>query len=354
MTSAEIVRELRAAVPAAPETLRARIRTLEAPPARTAPSRVPRWARGRRWLVLAVPAAACLAIAAGAVQGVLDQPRASRDAAQPPAGATTDAAIAGAASGQSPPTLETNTTRLNEKASAPPVAGADAAATPRLERYAAQLTLEVADSDAVSKATQEAIAAVRDLGGYVVSAQVSTGTVAQSSLMLRVPHDKAQEAFVRLQGLGKIVQQNVRIDDLQASADQLDRVIANQRARLAVIVDRLATASLDESERARLEAERDLLKSRLAANRRARTGVTNEARTATLQLELRTPENSIVTPVPGRFDRSLDRVVDILALEAAIVATTAAVLLPFLLLGGAIWFGRRGLRRRVEHDLLGA
>ena len=169
-----------------------------------------------------------------------------------------------------------------------------------------------------------------------------------------MPHDKAQEAFVRLQGLGKILQQNVQIDDLQESADSLDKAIARQRAQLAAVEAQLARLDLGAAERAQLEARRDVLKSQLAATRRSRTATTNEARTATLQLELRTPDSSLVVPVKDPFDRSIDRVVEILALEAVIVATAAAVLLPFALLGAAIWFGRRGLKRRMEHDLLGA
>lgn len=351
MTSADIVRELRATPPVAPQALRLRVRSLETPPA--TPSRVMRLGgglRGRRWVMVALPTAAAAAVVAGAITGAFDNPTA-RDAVATAPIEKIQSQTGSSAADSSAATLKTAAPdAITELA---PAYGTVAPSSGRLERYAAQLTLEVADGDAISEATQDAIAATRSLGGYVVSAQVANGETGSASLTLRVPHERAQDAFARLQGLGKVIQQNVQLDDLQEGADRLDKTIARQRAQLAAIQAKLAGTDLDPAERTRLEMRRDVLKAELAATRRTRTAVTNEARTATLQLELRTPEASQVIPAPGPFDRSLDRVVDILALEAAIVATTAAVLLPFLLVGCAFWFGRRGLRRRMENDLLG-
>lgn len=350
MTSADIVRELQAAAPVASDALRLRIAELEARPKPASPRLFGGRAR-RRFALLALPAAAALAVVAGAVTGALDDPSATRDLARPPqtneASSMADGVTAGGSAADS-------ATTYKQGAATPPTAGARLESSARLERYAAQLTLEVPDSDAVSKTTQAAIAAVRDLGGYVVSAQVATGGVAQASLTLRVPHEQAEEAFVRLQGLGKIVQQNVQIDDLQETADAHDRTIARLRTQLATVLGRLAGTELDTVERSQLEARRDLLKGQLDATRRARSATGREASVASISLELRTPEGSQVVPPVGRFDRSLDRVVDILALEAVALATAAAVLLPFALVGAALWLGRRGLRRRVEHDLLEA
>jgi len=349
MTSADIVRELHEATPVAPHTLRLRVRSLETPAASPLPSQRLRGVlQGRRWVMIALPTAAAAAVVAGAVTGAFDNP-ATRESA-PTATTERQPPTAGSAADSSTATLKAAAPNATELA---PAYGTVAPSAGRLEQYAAQLTLEVADGDAVSKATQDAIAAIRSLGGYVVSAQVANGETGSASLTLRVPHDQAQEAFARLQGLGKVIQQNVQLDDLQEGADRLDKAIARERAQLAAIQAKLAGPDLDTTERARLEARRDVLKSQLAAARRARTAVTTAAQTATLQLELRTPESSQVVPVPSRFDRSLDRIVDILVLEAAIVATTAAILLPFLLVAGAFWFGRRGLRRRMENDLLG-
>ena len=78
MTSAEIVRELRAARPAAPHVLRARVEAIAAstPPA-PRPSLAGRLLPRRRALLVAFPVAAALAVASAGVIGVV----APRDAA---------------------------------------------------------------------------------------------------------------------------------------------------------------------------------------------------------------------------------------------------------------------------------
>ena len=76
MTSADIVRELQGARPVASDALRLRIRTLEPAPARTpgrllARLRLPELPR-RRGLLIALPAAALLAVAAAGITGALE------------------------------------------------------------------------------------------------------------------------------------------------------------------------------------------------------------------------------------------------------------------------------------------
>ena len=83
MTSADIVRELQAATPVAPQALRLRVRALEAPATTSSSSRLRGAFRGRRWVMLVVPTAAAAAVVAGAITGVFDNPRSTRDAASP-------------------------------------------------------------------------------------------------------------------------------------------------------------------------------------------------------------------------------------------------------------------------------
>ena len=59
--------------------------------------------------------------------------------------------------------------------------------TGRAQRYSASLTLAVEDTDALSEATQRALAIARDLGGYVVAVRYATGDEGASSVTLRVP-----------------------------------------------------------------------------------------------------------------------------------------------------------------------
>jgi Domain of unknown function (DUF4349) len=356
MTSADIVRELQGARPVASDALRLRIRTLEPTPAHSPGGfltrlRMPKQPR-RRGLVIVIPAAALLAVAAAGITGALE------------GGSPTEQLEAGrTAKTSAPPGEDASTTgadrdALAESATAQatlaPGATAPSPATTRAERYAAQLTLEVADPDAVSAATQQALKITRDLGGYIVSAQVASGETGYGSLTLRVPHARAQEAITRLTQLGTIIAQNVQVEDLQSSLDALTKRITQLRTQLAAIDARLLAGDLDSVERAQLQARRGVLREELSTATRGKTAVNAEAQNATISLELRTPEGSNVVPVPSGFDRAIDRALEILAWEAVAVAFTALVLGPLGLLALLAWAGRRTSRRRAEARVLGA
>ena len=79
-----------------------------------------------------------------------------------------------------------------------------------------------------------------------------------------------------------------------------------------------------------------------------------EARNATIQLTLQTPEASAVVPAPVALDGALDRAGAVLAREAAIVLHALVIVGPFALVALRGWLGRRGLRRRQDAELLSA
>ena len=83
-----------------------------------------------------------------------------------------------------PTTVERSSTAESGTTLVAPPAAADTATiqkaapgpvTGRAQRYVANLTLSVEDTDALSEATQRALSIARDLGGYVVSVQYATG-----------------------------------------------------------------------------------------------------------------------------------------------------------------------------------
>ena len=156
------------------------------------------------------------------------------------------------------------------------------------QRYSAQLTLAVKDVDGLSDATQKALQITRDLGGYVVSVSYATSDTGVSSLTLKVPTANVQDALVRLTGLGKIVSQQVQIDDLQGQVDELTKRETALRGQIARLSARLADPDLDAETRATLEARRDAARAELARVRTTRAQVNAEARYATIQLTLQT------------------------------------------------------------------
>ena len=307
----------------------------------------------RRFTLVAVPALAVLLLAVAGVAGLLDsgsQPGGveairsnldQRDATAP--GATTSSP--GYEAG---PALKAGT-----------VGGAADAATPaptpgRAQRYSAQLTLTVKDIDALSDATQRALQVTRDLGGYLVTASYATTETGVSSLTLKVPSENVQQAIVRLSALGKIVGQQVQIDDLQGQVDELTRRETALRQQIARLSARLASTELSAETRAALVARRDAARSELASLKATHAQVDAEARFATIQLTMMTPEASTVVPVASGFDNAVDRAVEILAVEATIVLYALVVAGPLVLLLLLAWLTRRAVRRRQEEELLSA
>ena len=144
MTVNEIVDELRASRPRASDALRLQVLAVASQPAAPRPSLLDRF-RGPRRLVLALPVAAGLAVAAAIAVGVTRPQPAGREAAAP---ATTVERLAGTSSeAYAGPSAD---------ASAGAMKAAPAPTTDRAQRYSATLALGVDDTDALSDATQRA------------------------------------------------------------------------------------------------------------------------------------------------------------------------------------------------------
>jgi hypothetical protein len=346
MTSAELITELQAVRPVADAALRDRVRTIAAAEPAQKAWRLPRPSL-RRFALVAVPATAVVLLGLAGVTGLLDSGSA------PPAGIE-------AVQGNGGTTVSGPKRQLAPQAKADTAGGAGLSPTTpsptpgRAQSYSAQLTLSVKDVDALSAATQQAQRITRDLGGYIVTVSYATSDSGSSSLTLKVPAASVQDAIVRLGGLGKIVSQQVQIDDLQGQVDELTRRETALRARIAVLSARLAATDLDAATRATLEARRDAARLELARVRTARAQVNGEARYATIQLNLQTPQASVIPVAPSRWDRAVDRAGEILAIEATVLLYSLVVVGPLALLLVLAWLGRRGLRRRQDDQLLSA
>jgi hypothetical protein len=341
MTSPDLIHELRVTRPAAPTALRARVREIAAEEATPRASFWPRLSLPvRRIALVAVPAAAAVAIASAGVLGIA---RSDGEVA-----VLRDRAGTNESFEKSVPQAATPETRQGTLSQ-------DSAIAPdldRAQRVSATLTVEVADSDGVSQAAQKALALTESLGGHVVSANVSTGDEGSAALTVRVPVAKVQDAVVQLSALGRIVSQQVTIDDLQATLDTLERRERSVRAQIALVSARLETEDLDATTRARLESRLQTLRSELRQLRRATAATNAEARMSTIQLSVVTPGVLGAVPVPSRLDRTLDEALNVLVWESVVALAIAIVVAPFALLLLAMWLGRRFYRRREEDRLL--
>jgi Domain of unknown function (DUF4349) len=343
MSVNDIVDELRATRPQASDALRLQVLAVASQPITRRPSLLDR-VRPPRRLMLAVPAAAGLAVAAAIAVGVTRPAQEAREAGAPVTAGEQAAGSTTSTDAFSGPSADSATRA--QKAAPGPALG-------RAQRYSATLALGVDSTDELSDATQRALGIVRDLGGFVVSARYATGIEGTSSLTLRVPSAKAADAVTRLSSLGTILAQDVQIQDLQEPLDGIDRELERLRAQLAAVTAQLGRAET-AAERARLEERRSQVRAELQQLRASRAATAAEARTATIQLELRTEEGSSVVPPASRLDRALDRALDVLAWEAIVVLALAVAVAPIAVLGAAIWLARRMQRRRDDDRLLAA
>jgi hypothetical protein len=332
--SPELIHELRASRPTAPLELRARVRELAAETP-TAPA----W-RGwrfpvRRSLAIAVPAAAALALASAGILGLARSDVTSQTFAD----AARDKA-----------TLESAATPGAGDSAIP--LGQGTAADDRAQRVSATLTVEVDDADAVSRAAQEALDLTRSLGGFVVSSSVSTGEEGSAAITVRVPVERVQDAITSLSGLGRIVTQQVTIEDRQQTLDELERREAAVRSEIARIRARLRTEDLDAQTEAVLRSRLQTLRAELTGLRTSISTTRSEASMSTIQLTVVTPGAFGAVAPPSRIDRTIDEALNVLAWEAIIALGVLVVLAPFALVVLAAWLGRRLYRRNEEERLL--
>jgi hypothetical protein len=345
-SSPDLIQELRASRPAAPTDLRARVREIAAREAAVAPSpfaRIRRRLPERRLALVALPAAATIAIAAAGVAGLARSDAPSTVALEQQF-STRDTMPESAAPGKALPPTTLGATDQTQRSSVAP--------DDRATRTSATLTVEVADSDGVSESAQKALDLTRRLGGHVVSASVVTGEGANAAITVRVPSSRVQEAVTQLSALGEIVSQQVSIEDLQATLDQLERRERSVRSQIAVLVARLDSESLDAETRARLQARLQNLRTELRGLRSSQSGIRSEARMATIQLTVVTPEASGGAAPASRLDRTLDEALNVLVWEGVIALAILIVAAPFALFGVALWLSRRVYRRREEERLL--
>ncbi len=337
--SPELIHELRASRPSAPLALRARVREI----ATEKPARASRasWRFPvRRGLLVAVPAAAALALASAGVLGLArsDAP-VSESLAQRNRAESLEAQA------------DKGTPASGSLLTAPPQGATDTSA-PRAQKIGAILTVEVSDSDGVSRAAQGALDLTRSLGGFVVSSSVATGAEGSASITLRVPVDRVQEAIAGLSGLGRIVSQQVTVEDRQESIDAFQQRGRSLRSQIALVNARLATESLDDETRAKLEARLKNLRADLRGTRVSLDVLRSEARMSTIQLTVVTPGAFGAVASPSRIDRAIDEALNILAWEGVIFLGLLIVLAPFALVGFAAWLGRRLYRRHEDERLL--
>jgi hypothetical protein len=355
----QIVGELRASAPLAPESVRARVRELASAPAPEPP--LLRRFGGRRVALVLIPV--CLL---GLVAGALvagrggDAPRiaAARELgdrrASPSAGGAASADSEKRAQSQALTTVHgvavvppQNTFTLGRPAILAPDRG-------RLQHYDVSLSLRVRDQEALSKATNEAMRLTRALGGFVSGVEYSSAETSRgdATLNVRVPVGKIDQAIARFSKLGRIRAQHVSIQDLQAAVNAQNRAILDTRKSIATLQEKLLDGSLPAARRLELQHQLAAQQSRLKALLGSRGSTVREGRLATVSLAFTTAKRQASVHHPGRIGRAAHDAVTLLARVGAGAVYVAILLGPFVALGFVLFVIGRALRRRGESRLL--
>ena len=347
MTSDAILAELRG-LPGAPETLRERVLALPEPQPRFSWT-LPR-IEVRRFLLIAAPAVLALGLGAAALHGVREGGSGGRSvAALPERPSQVTAGQADLGYAHAPQSF------AHKRALAPSALGARALppATTRLNKYEAWLRVRVSDAR-LSSATTRAMQIARGYGGYVASVDMNTpGKRGSSALVLRVPVTKVEDAVLKLEKLGVVQGQRIRIDDLTRQDTVLRRQILALQTTIAKLEQKLASGTLSTEERIRTQYQLDAAKRTLAQKTKAHTSTVREGTLATISLALSTPQPAAAVPhKQGKLERTIRDAGSFLVRELAWILYALIVLAPIALLAFAAIVAIRTGRRRSEARLL--
>ena len=355
-----ILRELRARKPVASPELRERVTALREPQARE------RWTfarvRTRRAAFVLVPACLLGVVAAVALTRSAGTGGGEQAAATVTSADAEDSAGGGANPFAPVPEMSRDRAAGAEAATSPQSSTqlraqrAPAPAPSRAQDYRADLTILVEGVEELSTATQHAMRITRSLGGFVVSANYGkpVGEDGDSTLMVRVPVTRVQEAIARFGDLGTIIAQNISIQDLQGQLNRQTESVADLRRTIARIERLLEDTSLSAETRARLELRLDDANRSLAQARAAREQTLRTARLAHVSLTLTTRDEGVVVPPapPSEFEQTLRDALSILGTVVAWTLATLIVLSPFIAIVVAAWLLSRAGRRRANAALL--
>jgi hypothetical protein len=224
----------------------------------------------------------------------------------------------------------------------------------RLADLRATLLLKVENRDQLSQQTAQAMKIARSFSGYVVTARVKAPSrgVATSYLELKVPAERSQEALIKISSLGKILSQDVSLNDLKVAVTSQSKQILGLRREIASLRKSLTDPTLSTQARSQLQAKLDRAKGMLGALRVTHQQTIRRGRLATITVTFTTGDLPKIAAKPSRIHKALNRAWDGLSSEISWAAIALIVASPFLLLAALLALLVRSRRRREERRLL--
>ena len=323
----------------------------------------------RRKLVFALAATLSVAVAGGIVAGELQSTKTSSTSALRPSTKITSVQKSRAPAGSNPSTFNNQTSGaatdlaqsnqgLARKSVGSTASGADPLASittgNRLADLRATLLLKVENRDQLSKQTARAMKIARSFSGYVVAAQVNAPNhgVATSYLQLKIPAARSQEALIAISSLGKILSQEISLEDLKVAATSQSKQILGLRHEITSLQKALEDPSLSAQARSQLQAKLEGAKAKLGALRVTHQQTISRGRLATITVNFTTGDLKTAPAQPSRIHKAINRAWDGLSSEISWAAIGLIVASPFLLLAALLALLLRYRRRREERRLL--
>jgi hypothetical protein len=225
----------------------------------------------------------------------------------------------------------------------------------RSRRYverSAQVTL-AAPPRGIDRAAAKVIRVADDLGGYVVSSQVSSGS--GGDFELRVPESRLQRALARLSDIGKVRERTQASQDITAAVVSAGARLKDARTERRSLLKQLASATTTNQTTSIRERLR-IVSGQIAAAKRDLRRQKTRARYSTIGVTL-VADDSKGTAAPGGSDHwtpgdALHDAARVLEVSASVLLVAGAVLLPLGLVALLVWLAaRQAAHRRRERAL---
>jgi len=318
--------------------------------------------RRRRLLVAAPVVAGIVAVALSTIPALdggsgTDAGRGDATSAEAPADEARLAAPAAPGAAGSAPAgdADDGPARAPERAAAPAIATPAPGPVPggsRLSNVTIDTRVQVADVDALSRASTAAMNTARALGGYTASSDygVPDGGRGTNDLVLRIPTARVDQALAAFGRLGTVTRQDADIVDVTAAVATGDRWVTRAAETLADLRARAAADPTDATLARRVvRAEAALARAEAAvAAQRER------ARLAVVSLTLTTEGPPAAPREEGRFAGPITDSGDRLAGALAWLLGGLVLIGPFALLAALAAWGTHHLRARTARRLMGS
>ena len=225
--------------------------------------------------------------------------------------------------------------------------------TRRSVERSAQIVIATPPRD-IDRAAAKIIKVADDLGGYVVSSQVSSGS--SGEFELRVPERRLQNALSRLSAVGKVRERTQSAQDITAAVVSVEERLKDARTERRSLLRQLAKA-VTPNQTASIRGRLRLVSGQIAAAKRDLRRVKTRASYSTIAVQLLADRRSGASATddeeagwtPGE---ALHDAGQILEFSAGVLLVAGALALPLGLVALLVWLAmRQAAQRRRERAL---